>query len=133
MAQSGQIEIKDVWTRATVGKPDSGAIYLTILSPTPDRLVSASTPVAGKTNLMTMEGGGAMMKMKYLDAIDIPADKPVTLKPDGLHVWLAGLKQPLKAGESFPLSLTFEKAGQREVSVAIGKPSARGPEKPSGH
>jgi periplasmic copper chaperone A len=72
------------------------------------------------------------MNMKYLDGIDVPANKPVTLKPDGLHVWFAGLKQPLRAGDSFPLTLSFEKAGSREVTVAIGKPGARGPEKPSG-
>src|SRR5437762_3432361 len=86
-AQSGRIELKDAWARATVGKPDNGAVYLTIVSPTADRLVSASSPVANKTDLMTMEGGSSMMKMSYLKAIDIPANKPVNLKPDGLHVW----------------------------------------------
>jgi periplasmic copper chaperone A len=126
-AQTGQLEVKDVWARATVGKPDNGAVYLTIVSPTPDRLVSASSPVANNTDLMTMEGGSSMMKMSYLKAIDVPANKPVNLKPDGLHVWLAGLKQPLKVGETFPLTLTFEKAGRREVTVAVAKPGARGP------
>ena len=125
-AQSGQIEIKDPWARATVGKPDNGAVYLTIVSPTADRLVSASSPVANKTDLMTMEGG-ASMKMSYLKAIDIPANKPVNLKPDGLHVWLAGLKQPLNTGETFPVTLTFEKAGRLDITVPIVKPSARGP------
>jgi periplasmic copper chaperone A len=68
-----------------------------------------------------------MMKMSYIKAIDVPANQPVTLKPDGLHIWLAGLKQPLKAGESFPLTLNFEKAGEREVTVSILQPGARGP------
>ena len=126
-AQSGQIEIKDPWARATVGKPDNGAVYLTIVSPTADRLISASSPVANKTDLMTMEGGSSMMKMSYLKAIDIPANKPVNLKPDGLHVWLAGLKRPLNAGETFPVTLTFETAGQRNITVPIVKPGARGP------
>lgn len=126
-AQSNQLEIKDAWARATVGKTSVGAVYLSILSSTPDRLVSAATPVATKVDLMTMEGGSGMMKMSYLKSIDVPADKPVTLTPDGLHIWLAGLKRPLKAGENFPLTLTFEKAGQRQVTVAIVPLGASGP------
>ena len=127
-AQTGQLAVQDVWARATAGKADTGAIYMTITSPTPDRLVSASTPVASKTDLMTMEGGSGSMKMSYLKAIDIPANQPVSLNPSGLHVWLAGLKQPLKEGESLPLTLVFEKAGNRQVTVSIVKAGARGPE-----
>jgi copper(I)-binding protein len=127
-AQTNQLEIKDAWARATAGKTTVGAVYLSIVSPTPDRLVSASSPIANKVDLMTMGGGdGGMMKMSYLKSIDVPANKPVTLDPDGLHIWLAGLEQPLKAGESFPLTLTFEKAGQREITVSILPLAARGP------
>lgn len=125
--QPAQIEVKDVWARATVGSSVNAAVYMTITSPNPDRLVAASTPVANKTDLMTMEGGSGAMEMKYLKVIDIPANKPVSLNPSGLHVWLAGLRRPLKAGETFPLTLTFEKAGQREVTVSVVKPGATFP------
>ena len=77
-----------------------------------------------------------MLRHKHL-ARDRPARKatpdcaepaqPVTLKPGGAHIMLMGLNQPLQAGQSFPLTLTFEKAGQREVSVAVEKPGAMGP------
>ena len=40
---------------------------------------------------------------------------------------LIGLKQPLRAGESFPLTLEFEKAGKREVTVTVEKAGAMGP------
>lgn len=70
-----------------------------------------------------MGRGSNVMEMKYLQAIDIPADKPVSLDPGGLHVWLAELKQPLKAGETIPLDLKFEKAGERRVNVTVIKPS----------
>ena len=40
---------------------------------------------------------------------------------------LIGLKQPLRTGESFPLTLEFEKAGRREVNVAVEKAGAMGP------
>lgn len=60
-------------------------------------------------------------------AIQIPAGKPVSLNPSGLHVWLAGLNHPLKAGQSFPLTLKFEKAGERQVTVTIIEPAAAAP------
>ena len=45
---------------------------------------------------------------------------------------LMGLNQPLQAGQSFPLTLAFEKAGQREVTVAVEKLGAMGPESHGG-
>ena len=126
-AKPAAIEVKDVWTRETVGDAANAAVFMTIRSPTPDRLISASTPVAKKTDLMTMEGGASVMQMAYLKAIDIPAGSPVSLNPSGLHVWLAGLNQPLKAGSSFPLTLKFERAGDRQVAVAVIEPAAAPP------
>jgi copper(I)-binding protein len=59
---------------------------------------------------MTMEGDSSKMGIRYVKDIPIPAKKPVSLNPMGLHVWFDGLKQPLKAGKTFPLTLNFEKA-----------------------
>jgi periplasmic copper chaperone A len=126
-AQTNGLEVKDAWARATAGKPGDGAVYLTIMSSAPDRLVSASAAVANKIDLMTTQNDNQTSKMVYLTAIDVPANKQVNLTPDGLHIWLAGLKQPLKAGETFPLTLNFEKAGQREITVSILPITARGP------
>ena len=126
-AQTGQIEVKDAWARATPGKAENGAAYLTIISPAPDRLVSVATPEAKQAGLHTMTMEGTVMKMRPLAGIDVPANQPVTLKPGGTHIMLEGLKEPLQAGKSFPLTLTFEKAGQRQVDVAVEKVGAMGP------
>ncbi len=125
--QPAPLEVKDVWARDTVGRKANAAVFMTITSPTPDRLIAASAPVAKKTDLMTMEGGSSAMAMKYLKAIDIPADKPVSLNPSGLHVWLADLNRPLSAGQSFPLALDFEKAGRHRVVVTVIEPAAAPP------
>jgi copper(I)-binding protein len=121
------LEVKDAWTRDTVGGTVNAAVFMTIRSGSPDRLIAASAPVAKKTDLMTIEGGSSAMKMKYLQGIDIPANTPVSLNPTGLHVWLDGLNQPLKAGQTFPLSLRFQKAGERRVIVSIIEPAAAPP------
>ena len=127
-AQTGQIEVKDAWARATPGKAENGAAYLTIVTPAADKLVAISTPAAKKTGLHTMTMDGGVMKMRPLDGLDVPANQPVTLKPGGIHIMLQGLNEPLQAGKSFPLTLTFEKAGERQVEVAIEKTGAMGPE-----
>ena len=131
-AQTGAVEVKNAWARATPGKAETGAAYLTVETTAPDRLTGASTPVAAKAELheMTMQGG--VMKMRELGAVDVPAGHAVVLKPGAAHIMLMGLKQPLRAGESFPLTLDFEKAGRREVTVTIEKAGAMGPEHAGG-
>ena len=120
-------EVKDVWTRDSVGGRANAAVFMTIRSQTPDRLIAASAPVAQRTDLMTMTSGSGAMGMRYVDGIDIPAGTPVSLNPTGLHVWLADLNQPLRAGQSFPLTLEFENAGRRQVTVSVIGPAAAPP------
>ena len=81
LAQTGQVEVSNAWARATPPKAETGIAYLTIRSPTPDRLVSVSSPVAKKVELNTMEMSGMVMKMRPVASLDIPAGQPVTLKP----------------------------------------------------
>jgi periplasmic copper chaperone A len=126
-AQTGDIQIKDAWARATPGAAQAAAAYVTIMSATGDRLTGASTPAAQTAELHTMTMDGGVMKMRQVDGIDLPAGKTVTLKPGGYHIMLTGLAQPLTEGQSFPLTLTFDKAGTREVTVAVQKVGSMGP------
>ena len=57
--------------------------------------------------------------MRQLDGIDLPPGSTIMLKPSGIHLML-GLKQPLKQGQTFPLTLTFQKAGVVDVTVEVG-------------
>jgi copper(I)-binding protein len=66
---------------------------------------------------MAMEGN--VMKMRQIDRLALPAGKTVQLSPGGYHLMLLGLKAPLKAGDSFPLTLKFEKAGEVTVKVRV--------------
>ena len=124
---SSELAVENVWTRDTIGRTANAAVFMTIQSGTPDRLVAASSPAAERTDLMTMVEDGGGMKMRFVEAIDIPAGVPVSLDPAGLHVWLAKLEQPLRAGQTFPLLLQFDRAGERKVNVAVIAPSAAPP------
>jgi copper(I)-binding protein len=133
LAQPTQLEVKNAWAGATPGKAENGAAYLTIQSPTADRLVSVSSPVAKKAELHSMSMQGAVMKMRPIDGLDVPAGQPVALKPGGEHIMLMGLNQQLHEGQSFPLTLDFEKAGPRTVTVTVEKAGAKGPGPAAAH
>jgi copper(I)-binding protein len=131
-AQSSAVEVTQAWARATPGKAENGAAYLTLQSAAADRLTSVSTSVAKKAELHTSSMEGNVMKMRPLAGVDLPAGQPVTLKPGGTHIMLLGLSEPLQAGKSFPLTLHFEKAGDRNVTVAVAAAGAMEADKADG-
>jgi copper(I)-binding protein len=133
LAQPTQLEVNNAWAGATPGKAENGAAYLTIQSSTADRLVSVSSPVAKKAELHSMSMQGPVMKMRPIDGLDVPAGQPVALKPGGEHIMLMGLNQQLYEGQSFPLTLDFEKAGPRTVTVTVEKAGAKGPGPAAAH
>ena len=128
-AQAQTIDVQDAWARATLGQARTGAAYLTLsaLGTTTDRLVAASSPVAAKTELHNHIMVGNVAQMRQVDAIEVAPGSPTLLQPGGLHVMLIDLKAPLQGGASFPLTLTFEKAGAITVQVAVraGRPAQR--------
>jgi periplasmic copper chaperone A len=121
--------IDHAWARATPGAARTGAVYFTIQSPIDDRLIRLASPVAGKAELHThLEENGVMRMREVEGGLAVPAGQEVELKPAGLlHVMLIELNQKLKAGDSFPLTLVFEKAGSREVTVKVERLGAMGP------
>ncbi len=121
------ITIETPWTRAA-GQGGQGAGFITIRNAgAADRLLSASTPAAGRTELHTMIRDGDIMRMRALDAIAVPAGGAVTLAPGGLHIMLIGLTRPLAVGEQVPITLVFERAGTVTVDLAVQPAGARTP------
>ncbi|MDP1646760.1 MAG: copper chaperone PCu(A)C [Rubrivivax sp.] len=112
-------KVEDAWARPTVAGQAGGGGFLKITSPTADRLLSASAPVSKTVELHTMQMDGNVMRMRQVEAIDIPAGQTVELKPGGLHVMFIGLTQTLNNGATFPLTLRFEKAGEVKVEVKV--------------
>ncbi len=112
--------VEHPWARASAGAAKTGVAYLTITDQgAPDRLIGASTPVAASAELHESMTDMGMMKMRPLSGIDLVQGKPATLAPGGNHVMLMGLKAPLKAGETFPLTLTFQHAQPLTVTVTV--------------
>ena len=121
-------KIDQAWARATPGAARTGAAYFRIRSSIDDRLIGLATPVAGKAELHShLEENGIMQMRTVEGGVAVLAAQALDLKPGGpLHVMLIDLKQSLKVGDSFPLTLTFEKAGPRDVTVRVERLGAMG-------
>jgi copper(I)-binding protein len=87
----------------------------------PDRLLSASSPVAARVGLHSVTMDGAVMRMREVNAIDLPANTTISLRQGNgaYHLMLIDLKQPLKIGDRFDLTLQFERAGTQTVQVWV--------------
>ena len=125
---SHHISIEQPFARATPGLVKNGAAFLTIRNTGPaDRLLSAESGVAKRTELHTHLMQDGVMRMRRVEAIDVPSGGAVMLKPGGDHVMLMGLTAPLKKGQSFELTLIFEKAGRVPVTVGVAGVGAKAP------
>ena len=111
-----QVAVGDPWVRATVPQQQASGAFMTLTAPKGAKLVEARSPVAGTVEVHEMKRDGDVMRMRAIDALDLPAGRTVKLEPGGYHVMLMDLKQQLKPGETVPLTLVVEgKDGKRET------------------
>jgi len=119
--QARDLTIEHPWSRATAATQANGAAYLSVTnSGAADRIAQASSPQAARVELHThdMDGEG-VMRMRQVEAIDLPAGETTALQPGGLHIMLFELESPLVEGDTFPLTLTLEEAGAVELEVQV--------------
>jgi copper(I)-binding protein len=119
-----ELMIEDAWARPGF-RGDNSAVYLVINNPTEtgDGLIGASTDIAGmaEIHLSSMDDAGTMT-MERQNLVPIPANELVELSPGGLHIMLVNLGRDLTVGDTFQLSLEFQRAGDMTVEVEINQP-----------
>jgi copper(I)-binding protein len=121
--------ITDAWARPAV-EGDNSAAYFIIANKSlnSDTLLNASADVARAVEIhetmVTNEGMGAneQMQMVPQDSVKIAALRKTEFKPGGLHVMLIDIQQDLNIGDTFPLTLNFEKAGEITINVPVQSP-----------
>ncbi|MDB5393822.1 MAG: hypothetical protein JWM91_1328 [Rhodospirillales bacterium] len=115
------IHIVDVKARPTAPGAKTAAVYLVLVNHgvVDDSLTGLSTPIADMASLHRTVDSGGMSEMEAVPDLVVKANDGVTFAPGGLHVMLMGLKQQLKPGDTFPLTLDFAKAGAITVTVAV--------------
>ena len=113
---AGDIQVEQAWARATAPGQDAAMVDLTITSAQQASLLGFSSPACKIAQLHSMTHDNGMMKMREVKSIELPAGHHVALGAAGYHLMLIGLKAPLKAGESVPLTLNIKVDGQ-EIKV----------------
>ncbi len=121
------VRLSDAWARASVLASRPVASYLTIESAVEDRLLGVTTPVAGHVMIHVVEKDGDVSRMKHIETLEVPTGERITLAPGGMHLMLMGLQDKLSEGTTFPVTLSFENAGEITVEVSVLGIAAEGP------
>lgn len=120
---AGPLVVRHPWLRATPPGAKIAGGYLAIenTGSEPDRLLAAAADgIAPKVELHRMSMDKGVMRMRPVEGgLEIPPGETVALEPGSWHLMMRGLIQPLKPGESFTGTLTFEKAGIVDIEFKV--------------
>ena len=122
-ALAGELSITNAWSRSTPPGVTVGVAYFTLKNSTArsDRLLRITTPAASKVQVHRTEILDGMARMREVAVLHVDAGQTLEFAPNGMHLMLIGLKQPLVEGKDFAIELLFEVAGPRTVKVAVRK------------
>ncbi len=129
--QKEGIKIDHPWARVTYSPTAPAAVFFDIINTggEDDRLLSAETDRAQSTELhrTNRAADGRVTMTVHHEGIAAPAGETTSVEHGSYHVMLIGLGAPLKAGDVFGMSLTFEKAGEIDVEVKVEDRSSDAP------
>ena len=118
------VSVSDAWVREA--RSGSTAAYLTIANSGDgdDRLISVTVPATAQASLHSTTSEDGITRMRPLpDGLPVPAGETVALRPAGTHAMIMGLSAPLEPGGTLPLTLRFERSGERQVAAEV-RPAA---------
>jgi len=137
--QAGDLVVTQAWSRATPAGAKVASGYLTIENKgtAPDRLLGGSSDAAAKVEVHEMATRDGVMTMRPLEGgLPIASATTVKLAPGGYHLMLSDITRPLKPGDTVTITLTFEKAGKKDVTfsvLGIGAKGLDGSDSATGH
>ena len=118
--------------RASIpGSPNSAA-YMVIANTgaQPDALVAARCACAAKVEIHQSEMQRGVSMMMATGPVVIPAHGQVVFHPNGYHLMLTGLKEPLRDRGQQLITLVFKRAGAVTASFRISARVDLGSEAP---
>lgn len=114
-ADEAGVEIRNAWARATVaGQPVAGA-FVELKAKKAVTLVAVESPAAKRGEIHEMKHDGGVMRMRALPSVKLPAGRTVAFVPGGMHFMLFDPPQPLAAGSTIELTLSFQLPDGRVV------------------
>lgn len=118
-AAQAQVKVVDPWVRATVAPQQATGAFMQLTADKPLTLVAVSSPLTDMVEIHEMKMDDGVMRMRAVEGLPLPAGQAVALKPGSYHVMLMGLKAPVKAGDTVPLTLTLEGADKKRTTVEV--------------
>jgi len=113
----GAISIGHIWAPSPVDGADGLPVYGAILNQGENTatFTGASTPVADNVRLRRRDGND----VSWPKSITLVPNKPFGLAEWREHLWVTGLKSPVKAGDTFELTLDFGVKGTVATTVIV--------------
>jgi hypothetical protein len=127
-APSAALRVEGAWASPTPGGVNVSAGYMTIVNDgaSEDILISAYSARAANVEIHSMTMQGAVMQMRPMGTLVIPAHQRVALAPNGLHLMFTGVTQPFAEGERIPVRLMFEHAGLISLDLPVSRAAPAG-------
>jgi periplasmic copper chaperone A len=122
-AQGTRVAAAESWVKLPAPGETQAMAFVAIQNPTMYGIyvISATADVAGRVELRDA-GQSGDARLKPVEFISVPAYDRVDMGPDGPHLMLLSLKQPLKEGDKVALTLSTDNAGVLEVTAIVRKP-----------
>ena len=120
-----KISVENPYARPPMGSGKVAAAFMSLKNDgdEADKLIAAEGDVAKDiqlhTHIMEKKDGKMIMRMRQIPFMEVPAHGKTVLQPGGLHIMLIGTTRDLKPGDTFDLTLVFEKAGKVKVKVPV--------------
>lgn len=111
--QAGNLVLTGAWTKAADQDRRIAHAFVTVRNrgAEADCLLAALSPAARTVEIRIPDPGAAGGTRAVTDGLPVPAGGVVTLEPDGPHLVLRDIQQPLTVGDAIPVTLRFERAG----------------------
>ncbi len=117
------IQVHDAYAIQAMPGAPTAAAFMVIHNHggAPDRLVGITSNIAERTELHThiTDDNGVMQMTEVEEGFDLPTDGTIEMKRGSHHVMFMGVSAPLEDGQTFPVTLIFENAGEVVVDVTV--------------
>ena len=112
--------VVDGWVRNPPGGRDVTAGFITLTAGAPGgQLVAAETAEAEHVEIHTMVMEGDVMRMRRIEAIDIPAGGAAILAPGADHLMIFGVNAEDMADGEMDITLTFADGETLPITLPI--------------
>ena len=109
-ADAAHVTADNVWARASVQGQHASGVFMRLTAQEPLKLVGVETSAAAVAEVHEMKMDGDVMRMRAIEALELPKGVAVDLKPGGYHLMLQQLKAPLVKDTQVPITLVFKDA-----------------------